>query len=151
MNPSGGEMSRRPLLDRALDRRSILCGGALLTAASLLGVSAPIQVAQAQAPSTQSKPNILFMLVDNLGYGELGCYGGGILRGPERDARVMRRTAPEHLGPSVTQERVALLLWLDQVIPVVAGVQQVHPVLEPEDVRIVDVGRPGLDQAHARI
>lgn len=27
------------------------------------------------------KPNILFMLVDNLGYGELGVYGGGILRG----------------------------------------------------------------------
>lgn len=27
------------------------------------------------------KPNIVFVLADNLGYGELGCYGGGILRG----------------------------------------------------------------------
>jgi arylsulfatase A-like enzyme len=27
------------------------------------------------------KSNIVFMLADNLGYGELGCYGGGILRG----------------------------------------------------------------------
>ncbi len=35
--------------------------------------------AQAQTPST--KPNILFVLMDNLGYGELGCYGGGVLRG----------------------------------------------------------------------
>jgi arylsulfatase len=34
--------------------------------------------AQAQ-PGT--KPNIVFILVDNLGYGELGVYGGGILRG----------------------------------------------------------------------
>src|SRR4051812_38985008 len=27
------------------------------------------------------KPNIVLMLADNLGYGELGVYGGGILRG----------------------------------------------------------------------
>lgn len=27
------------------------------------------------------KPNIVLILMDNLGYGELGCYGGGILRG----------------------------------------------------------------------
>lgn len=29
----------------------------------------------------QTKPNIVFILMDNLGYGELGCYGGGVLRG----------------------------------------------------------------------
>ena len=27
------------------------------------------------------KPNIVFVLMDNLGYGEVGVYGGGILRG----------------------------------------------------------------------
>src|SRR5207249_11397953 len=41
---------------------------------------------QAKPPDTQpaassKKPNIVLMLTDNLGYGELGIYGGGILRG----------------------------------------------------------------------
>ena len=29
----------------------------------------------------QDKPNVVIMMVDNLGWGELGCYGGGMLRG----------------------------------------------------------------------
>jgi Sulfatase len=35
----------------------------------------------AQERSSRKRPNIVFMLTDNLGYGELGCYGGGVLRG----------------------------------------------------------------------
>jgi arylsulfatase A-like enzyme len=31
--------------------------------------------------AADKKPNIVFILMDNLGYGELGVYGGGILRG----------------------------------------------------------------------
>ena len=30
---------------------------------------------------TDKKPNIVFFFWDNLGWGEVGCYGGGILRG----------------------------------------------------------------------
>ena len=33
--------------------------------------------------SEQQRPNVLFFHVDNLGYGELGCYGGGVLRGAD--------------------------------------------------------------------
>jgi arylsulfatase len=29
------------------------------------------------------RPNVLYFHVDNLGYGELGCYGGGVLRGAD--------------------------------------------------------------------
>ena len=51
-------------------------GLVLLTAAmALTGAGAPVHAADAK------KPNIVFILTDNLGYGEIGCYGGGILRG----------------------------------------------------------------------
>jgi arylsulfatase len=36
--------------------------------------------ALAQSPA-EHKPNIVFILMDNLGYGEVGAYGGGITRG----------------------------------------------------------------------
>ena len=48
----------------------------LITGAAIVVVCAPCLTAQGQ-----SKPNIVFILVDNLGWGELGVYGGGILRG----------------------------------------------------------------------
>jgi arylsulfatase len=64
-----------------LNRRGILLAGTTLAAASALGAGAPMQIAQAQTSTTQAKPNILFILVDNLGYGGLGVYGGGATRG----------------------------------------------------------------------
>jgi arylsulfatase len=72
--------------DRALNRRNILLGGTTLAAASALGGGAPIGVAQAQQrpaaqPDAARSPNIVFILMDNLGYGEVGVYGGGITRG----------------------------------------------------------------------
>lgn len=46
-------------------------------------VAEPADVNKSQRPSSGPRPNILYFLVDNLGYGELGCYGGGILRGAD--------------------------------------------------------------------
>src|SRR5271165_2883344 len=48
-------------------------------ATALVGALAFVSMA-AQAADA-NKPNIVFILMDNLGYGEVGCYGGGILRG----------------------------------------------------------------------
>ena len=66
-----------------LSRRSFLqTTGAGAVATRLLGTTESVEAVPvlAQAQGT-SKPNILFMLVDNLGYGELGVYGGGATRG----------------------------------------------------------------------
>jgi arylsulfatase A-like enzyme len=37
----------------------------------------------ARQATPSGRPNILFVHIDNLGMGELGCYGGGILRGAD--------------------------------------------------------------------
>ncbi|MBX9827714.1 MAG: arylsulfatase [Xanthobacteraceae bacterium] len=73
---------------RSPSRRNVLLGTATLAGTSALSAGGtPVQVAQAQpqprpaAPS--GPPNIVYFLVDNLGFGELGCYGGGILRGAD--------------------------------------------------------------------
>jgi len=41
----------------------------------------PIAPINAQPVADGTRPNILFVLMDNLGYGEVGAYGGGVLRG----------------------------------------------------------------------
>src|SRR5215471_13726663 len=45
----------------------------------LAGAVLSVGTTSAQAPP--AKPNIVFILMDNLGYGEPGVYGGGITRG----------------------------------------------------------------------
>jgi arylsulfatase len=61
-----------------MNARRSLSGVAVLTAAVLSASNAP---AQSPRASNGSKPNIVFILMDNLGYGEPGVYGGGITRG----------------------------------------------------------------------
>jgi arylsulfatase len=40
-----------------------------------------VQPSEKKTSFESIKPNIVFILMDNLGYGEPGCYGGGIVRG----------------------------------------------------------------------
>ena len=61
-----------------------------LRAGLLVGAVLAAGEIQAQEMTATERPNILFILMDNLGYGEVGAYGGGITRGaptPEIDAR----------------------------------------------------------------
>jgi arylsulfatase len=51
---------------------------------SVAALAAALSTSPARAESSsagEGKPNIVFVLMDNLGYGELGVYGGGVLRG----------------------------------------------------------------------
>jgi arylsulfatase A-like enzyme len=77
-------MSNENESDRKADlsRRNILLGGTTLAAAAAaLGASAPVTVTQAQAqpaPSGQ-RPNIVFIMGDDIGWFNIGAYHQGIM------------------------------------------------------------------------
>src|SRR6476620_2490984 len=60
-----------------MNKLSLLIGAAFLGGAVVLAETASAQ----SPPASGGNPNIVFIMADNLGYGEVGCYGGGILRG----------------------------------------------------------------------
>src|SRR5215470_16494050 len=72
-------------------------------------------VATTQAAAAQpQKPNVVFILADNVGYGDLGPYGGGELRGaptPRSDqlAREGLRLTQPLVEPGCTPSRAALM------------------------------------------
>ena len=58
--------------NKTVDRRQFLLGCTTFAAAAGMDGVTPVNAAQAQQPPTaQSRPNILFMLGDNVGYGVL--------------------------------------------------------------------------------
>ena len=77
-----------------------------------LAVLAPLMALPAHAQ--QQKPNVVFILADNVGYGDLGSYGGGELRGaptPRLDqlAREGLRLTQFLVEPACTPSRAALM------------------------------------------
>src|SRR5581483_7957723 len=84
---------------------------------ALLGASSALAVTAALAPTSAQqtqKPNVVFILADNVGYGDLGPYGGGELRGaptPRIDqlAREGLRLTQFLVEPACTPSRAALM------------------------------------------
>src|SRR6478736_1324354 len=84
-------------------------GVAALTVVFLCAVAALPALAQ------EGKPNVVFILADNVGYGDLGPYGGGELRGaptPRIDqlAREGLRFTQYLVEPGCTPSRAALII-----------------------------------------
>ena len=85
---------------KIVDRKFSTTVWPLLAAAAILCAGAP-------ANAAEKEPNIVFMLVDTLGYGELGAYGGGILRGAPhaayRQVRKRRHAAAQLQWPQTSR------------------------------------------------
>jgi arylsulfatase len=70
-------MKRRSNTD-GLSRRGMLLAGTMVAVTLALGTGIPVNPAHAQQ---QGKPNIIMIISDDTGYGDLGPYGGGVGRG----------------------------------------------------------------------
>jgi len=68
--------------DSVVNRRSILLGGSTFAAASAIGVSNAVQIVQAQAQQATTsgkKPNILFIMGDDIGWYNISAYNMGVM------------------------------------------------------------------------
>jgi arylsulfatase A len=112
-----------------------------LLTALLLAPFAALHAADAPGPNGKSKPNIVIILADDLGYGDVGCYGATKVKTPniDRIANEGRRFTDAHSASSVcTPSRYALLTGEYPFRKNLWG-----PVMNPSPL-VVDVTRPTL-------
>ncbi len=93
------------------NRRDFLKGlGVTVASGGLLGCLRGLQGGSAQVPAR--KPNIILILADDLGYGDIGCYGNKTIQTPNLDALAkagLRFTDFHSNGPMCSPTRAALL------------------------------------------
>lgn len=114
-----------------LTRREALLGmGALAAGVGLAG-------ARAHAAEPGRKPNVIFILADDLGYGDLGCYGQDRIKTPHLDrmaAEGMRFTQHYSGSTVCAPSRCALMTGMHTGHARIRGNATVP--LEPEDLTV---------------
>lgn len=87
----------------------------LTNATCLLVLIAAIAASSVYCQEPPAKPNIVFILTDDVGYGDLGCLGNPIIKTPELDRLrdVSVSLADFHVSPMCTPTRGSILTGLD--------------------------------------
>ena len=117
-----------------LPRRRLLAGAAALTAGGLAGFAPP-----------RRPPNVVVILADDLGYGDLGSYGGRLIRTPHLDrmAREGARLTDFYASANVcTPSRAGLLTGR---YPIRTGLA--NEVIQPNDKRGLPAGEVTIAEA----
>jgi len=130
----GGEVRMSHHSNRREFLRSVFHGVALLTVPGCTGA-----LQQSVFSSSKNKPNIIFILADDLGYGDLGCYGQAEIKTPNIDglaAEGMRFTN-HYAGCTVcAPSRCSLMTGLHTGHCYVRGNREIKPMGQlplPED------------------
>jgi len=108
----------------------------VLVTVAMLGTVA----AGAQAPAGGKRPNIVYIMADDLGYGDVGCYGQQRIKTPNIDrlANEGRRFTQFYAGDTVcAPSRCVLMTGLHTGHCYIRGNAKVN--LRPEDVTIPEV------------
>lgn len=119
----------------SITRRKFMSQSSLFTAGAALGFPAI-----AKRSFAQRKPNIIYIMADDLGYGDLGCYGQEVIQTPNIDqmaADGMRFTQCYSGSTVCAPSRCCLMTGFHTGHCRVRGNKR-HPLL-PEDVTIAEV------------
>jgi len=115
---------------------SALLGAAFCSARGAVG----LPTASPQVPATAPRPNILFILADDLGYGDLGCYGQTRIKTPNLDRMAAEgiRFTSCYAGSTVcAPSRCSLMTGLHTGHARIRG--NSDQPLEPGDVTVAEV------------
>ena len=94
------------------------------------------------AQSGASEPNIIFIMADDLGYGDLGCYGQKTIQTPHIDRLAAEgiRFTQVYAGSTVcAPSRCTLMTGKHQGHALVRGNRNPEVALRPEDVTVAEV------------
>jgi arylsulfatase A-like enzyme len=119
-----------PSLTRAL---AALCSGLFA-----LATASAADPSRSETKTAEGKPNILLIIADDMGYSDIGCFGGEI-RTPNLDALAKRglRATNFYVGPTCSPTRSMLLSGCDHHV---AGFGNMDELAGPEQK-----GKPGYE------
>lgn len=94
-----------------MERRQFLKSLGTAAVYGVVGGSVGRSVAMASLADGDGRPNVVLVITDDQGYGDLGCHGNPIIRTPNLDALYERsvRLTDFHVGPTCSPTRASLM------------------------------------------